>query len=225
KAVAAGLGYELKAQEVREIAFHGTTIPDAYNYYTQARGYLEDASKAANVDSAIILLSQALKADANYGRAEADLGSAYWQKYESSKDKSFIAKSGEACKKAVDLGNSGAAGHVCLGVINSGTGKYEAAVDEFQRAAQLEPTNDDALIGLGGAYERLGKPQNGENTYKKVVALRPIYWRGYNLLGGFYLRQTQYDDAAKMFAKVIERTPESFRGYANMGAAYLYEAK
>jgi serine/threonine protein kinase/tetratricopeptide (TPR) repeat protein len=225
KAVAGGLGYELKAEEVREIAFHGTTMPDAYNYYTQARGYLEDASKAASVDSAIILLNQALKSDANYGRAEADLGSAYWAKYQSSKDKGFIAKSRQACSKAVDLGNSGAAGHVCLGVIASGTGKYEEAIGQFQRAAQLEPTNEDALIGLGGAYESLGKPQDAENTYKKIVQLRPSYWRGYNLLGIFYLRQAQYDDAAKMFAKVIERTPESFRGYANMGAAYLYEAK
>jgi len=225
KAVAAGLGYELKAEEVREIEFHGTTMPDAYNYYTQARGYLEDASKAASVDSAIILLNQALKSDANYGRAEADLGSAYWARYQSSKDKGFISKSRQACSKAVDLGNSGAAGHVCLGVIASGTGKYEEAIGQFQRAAQLEPTNEDALIGLGGAYESLGKPQDAESTYKKIIQLRPNYWRGYNLLGIFYLRQAQYDDAAKMFAKVIERTPESFRGYANMGAAYLYEAK
>ena len=225
KGVASALGLELRADEKRELAFHGTTIPEAYNYYTQARGYLEDASKAESVDSAVILLQQALKADPNYGRAEADLGSAYWQKYESSKNKSFIVKSREACKKAVDLGNSGAAGHVCLGVIASGTGKYEEAVDQFQRAAQLEPTNEDALIGLGGAYESLGKPNDAENTYKKIVQLRPSYWRGYNLLGAFYLRQAQYEDAVKMFQKVIERTPESFRGYANMGAAYLYEAK
>ena len=61
--------------------------------------------------------------------------------------------------------------------------------------------------------------------HKKIVQLRPNYWRGYNLLGIFYLRQAQYDDAAKMFQKVIERTPESFRGYANLGAARLYEAK
>jgi tetratricopeptide (TPR) repeat protein/tRNA A-37 threonylcarbamoyl transferase component Bud32 len=225
KGVAAALGFELKPDETRELAFHGTTMPDAYNYYTQARGYLEDASKAANVDSAIILLGQALKSDANYGRAEADLGSAYWAKYEASKNKAFITRSRQACSKAIDLGNAGAAGHVCLGVIASGTGKYEDAADQFQRAAQLEPTNEDALIGLGGAYERLGKPQDAENTYKKIVQLRPNYWRGYNLLGIFYLRQAQYDDAAKMFQKVIERTPESFRGYANLGAAYLYEAK
>jgi len=200
-------------------------MPEAYNYYTQARGYLEDAGKAASVDSAIILLNQALKADANYGRAEAELGSAYWARYSATKDKSVIAKSRQACSKAVDLGNSGAAGHVCLGVIASGTGKYEEAVDQFQRAGQLEPTNEDALIGLGGAYERLGKSQEAENTYKKIVQLRPNYWRGYNLLGAFYLRQAQYDDAVKMFGRVIEITPESFRGYANLGAAYLYEAK
>jgi len=79
-AVATALGLELKADETRELAFHGTTMPDAYNYYTQARGYLQDASKTADVDSAIILLEQALKVDPNYGRAEADLGSAYWAK-------------------------------------------------------------------------------------------------------------------------------------------------
>ena len=225
KAVAGALGFSLRADETRELGFHGTSMPDAYNYYTQARGYLEDASKAANVESAIILLGQALKVDPNYGRAEADLGSACWAKYSASKDKGLIAKSRQACSKAIDLGNAGAAGHVCLGVIASGTGKYEDAVDQFQRAAQLEPSNDDALIGLGGAYERLGKTQDAENTYKKIVQLRPNYWRGYNLLGAFYLRQAQYDDASKMFHKVVDLTPESFRGYANLGATYLYEAK
>jgi tetratricopeptide (TPR) repeat protein/predicted Ser/Thr protein kinase len=225
KAVAAALGYSLKADEARELAFHGTSVPDAYNYYTQARGYLEDAGKAANDDSAIILLDQALKADPNYGRAQADLGIAYWQKFSTDKDKNLIAKSQQACSKAIDLGNAGAAGHVCLGVIESGTGKYEDAVKQFQSAVELEPSNEDAYIGLAGAYDHLGKTQDAETTYKKIVSLRPNYWRGYNLLGGFYLRQAQYDDASKMFQKVVDTTPESFRGYANLGATLLYEAK
>jgi serine/threonine protein kinase/tetratricopeptide (TPR) repeat protein len=225
KAVAAALGFSLKADEARELAFHGTSVPDAYNYYTQARGYLEDASKAANVDSAIILLGQALKADPNYGRAQADLGSAYWAKYNADKDKDLIAKSRQACSKAIDLGNAGAAGHVCLGVIESGTGKYEEAAKQFQSAVELEPSNEDAYIGLAGAYDHLGKTQDAETTYKKIVSLRPNYWRGYNLLGAFYLRQAQYDDASKMFQKVVDLTPESFRGYANLGATLLYEAK
>ena len=224
-AVAAALGLELKADETREIAFHGTTIADAYNYYTQARGYLQDASKATSLDTAIILLEQALKVDPNYGKAEADLGSAYWAKYTSSKDKSLIAKSRQACLRAIELGNAGASGHVCMGTIDSGTGKYEEAIDQFQSAVQLEPSNEDGYIGLGGSYEHLGKTAEAENTYERLVHSRPNYWRGYNLLGAFYLRQAQYDDASRMFKKVVELTPESFRGYANSGATLLYQAK
>jgi serine/threonine protein kinase/tetratricopeptide (TPR) repeat protein len=225
KAVAAALGFSLKADEARELAFHGTSVPDAYNYYTQARGYLEDASKAANVDSAIILLGQALKADPNYGKAEAELGSAYFAKYNTAKDKNLIAKSQQACSKAIDLGNSGAAGHVCLGVIDNGTGKYEDAVKQFQSAVELDASDEDADMGLASAYDRLGKTQDAENTYRKMISLRPKYWLGYNQLGAFYLRQAQYDDASKMFQKVVQLTPESFRGYANLGATLLYEAK
>jgi len=225
KAVAVALGFFLKADDFREIASHGTDIAAAYNDYTAARGYLEDASKASNIDSAITLFEQAIKADPNYGRAEADLGAAYWQKYDASKDKTFIAKSRQACSTAIDLGNSGAAGHICLGVLLSGTGKYEEAVQQFQSAIELEPSNEDAYIGLGSAYDGLGNAQDAETTYKKIVALRPNYWRGYNLLGAFYLRQAQYDDASKMFHKVVDLTPESYRGYANLGATLLYEAK
>jgi eukaryotic-like serine/threonine-protein kinase len=225
KGVAAALGFSLKPDEARELAFHGTTVPDAYNYYTQALGYLKDGSKPENVDSAIILFQQALKADPDYGRAQAYLGSAVWAKYNTSKDKKLIAQSREACSRAIDLGNAGAAGHICLGVIENGTGQYENAVRQFQSASALEPSNEDAYIGLGSAYEKLGKTQDAENIYKKIIALRPNYWRGYNLLGAFYLRQAQYDDASRMFQKVADLTPESFRGYANVGAALLYEGK
>ena len=225
KAVAAGLGFSLKADEIRELAFHGTSVPDAYNYYTQARGYLEDAGKAANIDSAIILLGQALRADPNYGKAQAELGSAYFAKYNAAKDKSLIAKSRQACSKAIELGNSGAEGHVCLGVIDNGTGKYEDAAKQFQSAVELDASNEDAYLGLADAYDRLGKTQDAESTYKKIISLRPNYWLGYNKLGAFYLRQAQYDDASKMFQKVVDTTPESFRGYANLGATLLYEAK
>jgi eukaryotic-like serine/threonine-protein kinase len=225
KGVAAALGFSLRPDEARDLAFHGTTVPDAYNYYTQARGYLEDGSKAGNIDSAVILFQQALKADPEYGRAQAYLGSAYWIKYNDTKDKTFIARSREACSKAIDLGNAGAAGHICLGVIENGTGQYENAVRQFQSASELEPSSEDTYIGLGQAYVGLGKVEDAEATYKKIIAIRPNYWRGYNLLGVFYLRQAQYEDAAKMFQKVADLTPLNYRGYLNLGAALLYEAK
>ncbi|HEY2170982.1 MAG TPA: protein kinase [Candidatus Angelobacter sp.] len=221
--VATALGLELRPEERRELASHGTGIPDAYNYFLQGRGYLEKGPES--MDSAITLFTRALELDPNYGLAEADLGTAYWSKYESGKDKKFIPKARQACSKAVELGNAGASGHVCLGVLENGAGNYEKAVDEFTRAIQLDPSSDGAYTGMASAYERLGKLNEAEKTYQQVINLRPRYWKGYNLLGSFYFRQAQYDKCAAMFQKVVQLTPDSFRGYANLGAVYLADGK
>jgi serine/threonine-protein kinase len=221
--VASALGMELRPEERRELASHGTGLPDAYNYFLQGRGYLEKGPES--MDSAITLFTRALEIDRNYGLAEAELGTAYWSKYESGKDKKFIPKARQACSKAVELGNAGASGHVCLGVLENGAGNYEKAVDEFTRAIQLDPTSDVAYTGMGSAYERLGKLNDAEKTYQQVINLRPRYWKGYNQLGIFYFRQAQFDKGAAMFEKVTELTPDSFRGYANLGGLYLAEGK
>jgi tetratricopeptide (TPR) repeat protein/tRNA A-37 threonylcarbamoyl transferase component Bud32/TolB-like protein len=221
--VATALGMELRPEERRELASHGTGLPDAYNYFLQGRGYLEKGPES--MDSAITLFTRALELDPNYGLAEAELGTAYWSKYESGKDKKFIPKARQACSKAVELGNAGASGHVCLGVLENGAGNYEKAVDEFTRAIQLDPSSDGAYTGMASAYERLGKLNDAEKTYQQVISLRPRYWKGYNQLGSFYFRQAQYDKCAAMFQKVAELTPDSFRGYANLGAVYLAEGK
>lgn len=221
--VASALGMELRPEERRELASHGTGLPDAYNYFLQGRGYLEKGPES--MDSAITLFTRALELDPNYGLAEAELGTAYWSKYESGKDKKFIPKARQACSKAVELGNAGAAGHVCLGVLENGAGNYEKAVEEFTRAIQLDPSSDGAYTGMASAYEKLGKLNEAEKIYQQVINLRPRYWKGYNQLGSFYFRQAQYDKCAVMFQKVAELTPDSFRGYANLGAVYLAEGK
>ena len=139
------------------------------------------------MDSAITLFTRALELDPNYGLAEAELGTAYWSKYESGKDKKFIPKARQACSKAVELGNAGAAGHVCLGVLENGAGNYEKAVDEFTRAIQLDPSSDGAYTGVASAYEKLGKLNEAEKIYQQVINLRPRYWKGYQPAGHLLL--------------------------------------
>ena len=224
-AASAALGVSLRPEERRELVAHGTNLPEAYNYYLQARGYLDDPFKPENANSAIALLDQALKLDPNYGAAQAQLGMAYWWKYYSTKDKGAVTSAKQSCADAVDSGNAGAEGHICLGVVANGTGHYESAAAEFQKAVQLDSTNDQAYTGLALAQQRLNKLGEAEKTYQRVIQLRPQNAKGYSSLGGFYLQQQQVEKAIDMFSRVVTLSPDSYRGYSNLGAAYSYQAK
>jgi tetratricopeptide (TPR) repeat protein len=223
--VAAALQITLRSEEKQALGARSTNLPEAYQYYVQGRGYLQDPRKPENLTSAQIVFKQALKIDPNYGQAEAGLGEAFWMQYQFGKQKQAIPPAQQACTKAVDLGNAGAEGHICLGLLENGTGKYEQAAEQFQHAVQLEPANDRAYINLADAYQHLNQLDKAEDTFKRAIAVRPQYWRVYSLLGVFYLNQAQYDKAEAMFKHATELDPEGYLAFNNLGAALLYQGK
>jgi len=224
--VASALQIPLRSEEKQALSAHATSFPEAYQYYVQGRGYLQDPRKTENLTSAEIVFKQALKTDPNFGAAEAGLGQTYWLKYQmAGKQKQWIPQAQQACNKAVDLGNSGAEGHMCLGLIENGTGQYEKAAEQFQQAVQLDPTNDRAYINLAGVYQQLNQPDKAEDTYKRAIAIRPQYWRGYVLLGITYINQADYEKAEAMFRRATELDPDSYLALNALGGALLYQGK
>lgn len=224
--VASALLIPLRSEEKQALSAHATSSSEAYQYFVQARGYLQDPRKRENLTSAEILLKQALKIDPNFGQAEASLGQAYWLRYDlAGKQKNWIAEAQQACNKAIELGNAGAEGHMCLGMLEDGTGQYEKAAEQFQQAVQLEPANDRAYINLAGVYERLNQPDKAEDTYKRAIAARPQYWRVYIVLSVFYANQAQYEKAEAMSRRATELDPDSYIAFNSLGAALLYEGK
>ncbi len=214
------LQLQLRPEEQAALKVHGTDQPAAYKYYLQAQGYLLDYFKAENVENAIVMVREALKLDANFGMAKATLGQAYWRKYWLTKQKQWIVTAKNVCGEAVQLGNAGAAGHVCLGLIHDGTGQYPEAVAELQRALELDSSNEDAYVGLALALEHQGKIDEAEKTYQRAIDSHPNSRYSHNSLGTFYLRRNQYEKALGMFQKVIELAPEGYGAYVNLGATY-----
>jgi len=224
--VATALAIPLRSEEKQALGAHATSSSEAYQYYVQGRGYLQDPRKAENLTSAEIVFKQALKIDPNFGQAEAALGQTYWLKYENAgKQKQWIAEAQQTCNKAVELANAGAEGHMCLGLIEDGTGQYEKAAEQLQQAVQLDPTNDRAYTTLAGVYQHLNQPDKAEETYQRAINVRPQYWRGYSFLGAFYQSQAQYEKSVAMWRRATELAPDSYRAFNGMGAALLYLGK
>jgi tetratricopeptide (TPR) repeat protein len=224
-ATATALNIPLRTDEQRALAAHGTTFPEAYQYFLQGRGYLLEAFTPETIKSAQIMFKEALRIDPNYGAAKAGLGESSLYAYHYNHQPAEIDEARKACSDAVTLGNAGADGHVCLGSLAQETGKPAEAVAEFQKALQLEPADDRASIGLAKAYERLNQPEKAEAVYRQAIALRPNFWRGYDQLGGFYFRMADYSKAEQMFRTATEKNPQSFRSYSNLGPALMSEGK
>ncbi len=200
------------------------TQPAAYEAYIRGRGYLQAYEKPENIEAAVSEFSQAIKIDPNYALAYAGLGDAYWTEFRRlDKGNEFVTKASTNCEKALSLNADLVEGHVCLGNLLNGTGQYEKAVEQFNRALGSNPQNSEALRGLADAYTNLGNLAAAESTYKKAIDLRPNYWGVYSWLGLFYYGQARYPAAAAMFLKVTQLAPDNYEGYFTLGGVYIVE--
>jgi len=214
------LKLELKPETSDVLYAGGTTVPGAYEFYLQGRGYLQRYENEDNIDLAIKLFKNAIDQDSLFVLARSGLAEAYWRKYENLKNPTLADMSHQEGEKAFKLNSKLAPVNITLGMINSGSGLYEKAIENFNRALIIDPTNPDAYRGLAKAFELQGMIDKSEETYKKAIKLKPGYWAGYNDLGTFYYRHSRYEEALDQFKQVIELTPDNYRGYNNSGGVY-----
>ena len=221
-AVLAAIGRPGKSPLRPVAGSHRTSTTAAYGLYLQGRGYLQNTDAADHLQTAMQSFQRASELDPSYAAAYAALGGAYWSKYQATKEPVWIELAREACEKADNLDTNAAQSKICLGTVESGTGQYERAALDFQIALKLDPSNDDAYLGLADAYEKFGNYEAAERTQRQAIEINPDYYLGYSRLGQFYLRRARYDDAAAQFQKEITLIPNSELAYNRVGAAYIY---
>jgi adenylate cyclase len=223
--VLSNLGVDLRPDEEKSIKIRTTQQPEAYSNYVTAIGYLQDYHKSENVQSAIKILQHALEQDPKFAKAYAALGESLLFQYKHDKETKHVEEAASACTRALELDSNLVSGHVCLGNVFTGVGKYEEAVEEFKRALESEPANDEACRGLGSAYEQLGLFSEAEKIYKSAIELKPEYWAGYNDLGRLYVKQGRFSEAAEQYSQLTKLVPDHHIGYSNLGGVYLYEGR
>jgi eukaryotic-like serine/threonine-protein kinase len=216
------LPVQIEPEQRRKLNVSQDTQPAAYEAYVRGRGYMQEIDRPENVDKAIAEFTKAVKIDRKYALGYAALGNSYWVGFQQyAKPNGWATDASRNCQQALSLNPELVAGHVCLGRLLIGSGRYDRAVEEFQRALGAEPSSEDALRGLAEAYGHLGDFPSAESTYKKAVALRPNYWAVYSWLGAFYSGQNRYSDAAAAFLKATQLAPGNYLGYSSLAGAYI----
>jgi tetratricopeptide (TPR) repeat protein/transglutaminase-like putative cysteine protease len=84
---------------------------------------------------------------------------------------------------------------------------YQAAVESYKRAIELEPKNKAAFRGLGAAYVSLQRKHDAISTFKKLLEINPYDEYAYTGIGYAQMIDHDYDKAADAFRKQVEINP------------------
>lgn len=219
------LSVKLTKRAKQVLAAGETKVGGAYELYATGRGLLQQYDSLDNIDKAIGFFGRALEKDPRYGLAHAGLGEAYWRKYVLTKDARWAEQAKRDCETALQFSSNLAPVEVTLGMVETGTGRYEEAIHSLQQALTLDPVNPDAYRELAKAYQALGKLGEAESTYKKAIAVRPGLWMSRNELGKFYYRQGRYREAEAEYRAILELTPDNAIAHNNLGALYCQQER
>lgn len=99
-------------------------------------------------------------------------------------------------------------------------GKYKAALDYFQKAAETNPDDPDAWHGLGGCYIGLNQPDNAIEAYRRSIAVNPDNVVPHFMLAMYYKVLKQYQQEIPSLEQVIKLAPDHMRARLELALAY-----
>jgi tetratricopeptide (TPR) repeat protein len=102
--------------------------------------------------------------------------------------------------------------------------KLGPAVYVFKTALTSRPDVPKLWLGLGLSYSSFNLVE-GEQAFRKAIALDPQYEEAYIALGDMLEQTERLDDAVAVFRKAIDVRPDSCLPYYYYGKAVLHERK
>jgi serine/threonine-protein kinase len=223
KAVLEMLEITIRPSVEEKIALGLTEVPNAYEFYLKGRASLQNSDRLDNLRNARDFFNRAIGLDSRFALAHAGLGESYWKEYEITSELTLIELAAASLERARQINDQLSPVQYLLGLINSGTGKYESAIENFEKALLLDPKFTNAHLGIAGAYNAMGENEKAVETYQRIIDQKPDFWMGYKDLGIHYLTLGEIDNAIFNFEKVTEITPQNSTAYSNLGIAYYYK--
>ena len=119
-----------------------------------------------------ILLKRALELTPDFGRAMADL-------IVNQVEQEKIDEALEYATRLTRIGADNPDSYLLMGNAYSAAGRYEDAINSYQKALGLAPEHPGALSGLAHNFKTVGKQDEAIAIYRKCIALNPYFTEPY----------------------------------------------
>jgi tetratricopeptide (TPR) repeat protein len=98
---------------------------------------------------------------------------------------------------------------------------YKEALDELNKALEIDPRNAEAYYWRGRTLVNLGRLDQGVEDFKTAVKFKPDYSEAYDHLGWLASRQGQVDEGIAYLTKAIEFKPANAWAFYNRSRLFF----
>ena len=113
--------------------------------------------------------------------------------------------------KTAGAGTETSAYQCHLGLVRESQGRYEEAIEAYERALQLEPTHRLTLFRLAYLYDLRGEENLAIDYYKQCTQQPPVHEGALLNLGVLYEDASRYDEAIECFSRILKANPNHKR--------------
>jgi len=246
KEISRGVGLseqKIEPSQLR-IADMTTSSMEAYNYFLQGREefekfYYDDARKS--LEKAVELDPEFAVAYLYLGRALGNLGMSKERNAANEKAKALAQKVSE--KERLYIEAYYASGDKELSILQEMAEKYpkekqvhyelashydsdemfDKAIEEYEKALELDPNYGYALNSFAYMYSDMGEYEKSIEYFKRYASINPNDANPVDSVAELYFRMGRLDEAVAKYKEVLEIRPDFFQTYWRIG--YIYALK
>jgi len=112
-----------------------------------------------------------------------------------------------------------------LGILAAREGRTDEAVEDFQRALQIDPNNVIALGNLGSAYRQEKRWDDAKNALERALKLSPDDAEVNYSLGMVFAQANDSEHAYEYLQKALASRPDYPEALNNLGILYIRTAR
>jgi protein O-mannosyl-transferase len=128
-------------------------------------------------------------------------------------------------RHALSIAPASSFGRNNLGNALVAQGRFEEAIDQFQRALRISPDDADVAYNLGNALAQKGNFEEAGKQLQRALQINPDNAMAAYDLGNVRARQGRLDDAIDQFQRALRIDPELTRAHYNVGSLFSQQGK